>query len=223
MKTLAPDFYARPVLEVAGDLIGCTLEHRGVAGVIVETEAYHECEPACHAFIGLTPRTKTLFGEPGCAYVYRSYGVHALFNAVCEPAGVGAAVLIRALAPVAGLEAMRARRWPWSDRSNGDGSARGGATGSEAGARRPRDEDLCSGPGKLTQALGIWLSENGVSLSSGPIRIQPRTGDWQDPSLLVDRRVGITRAVELRWRFCAADNRHVSRPRPGPRRSRAIA
>src|ERR1700693_4946675 len=110
MTTLPPDFYARPVLEVAHDLIGCTVEHAGAAGVIVETEAYHESEPACHAFAGVTPRTKTLFGEPGRAYVYRSYGIHALLNAVCEPEGVGAAVLIRALAPLAGLEAMSARR-----------------------------------------------------------------------------------------------------------------
>lgn len=93
---LPADFYARPVLEVARDLIGCVVEHRGVSGRIVETEAYHESEPACHAFVGVTPRTRTLFGQPGLAYVYRSYGIHALLNAVCEPAGVGAAVLIRA-------------------------------------------------------------------------------------------------------------------------------
>ena len=92
-------------MEVARELIGCTVEHGGVAGVIVETEAYHESEPACHAFAGLTPRTRTLFGEPGRAYVYRSYGIHALLNAVCEPAGVGAAVLIRALEPRRGHRA----------------------------------------------------------------------------------------------------------------------
>ena len=105
MKALPAEFYDRPVLEVARELIGCTVEHRGVAGVIVETEAYHESEPACHAFAGLTPRTETLFGAPGRAYVYRSYGVHALLNAVCEPEGVGAAVLIRALAPLSGFDA----------------------------------------------------------------------------------------------------------------------
>src|SRR6202049_1868795 len=98
MRALRTDFYARPVLEVAPDLIGCTVEHGSARGVIVETEAYHESEPASHAFAGLTPRTKTLFGEPGRAYIYRSYGIHALLNAVCEPEGVGAAVLIRALA-----------------------------------------------------------------------------------------------------------------------------
>jgi DNA-3-methyladenine glycosylase len=119
MRSLPPDFYARPVLEVARELIGCVVEHRPAgggepltSGVIVETEAYHDSEPACHAFVGLTPRTRTLFGPPGRAYVYRSYGIHALLNAVCEPEGVGAAVLIRALEPLAGIETMRARRAP---------------------------------------------------------------------------------------------------------------
>src|SRR5919201_2476255 len=115
MKALPPDFYDRPVLEVASELIGCTVEHRPAhgppaRGVIVETEAYHDSEPACHAFVGLTPRTQTLFGPPGRAYVYRSYGVHSLLNAVAEPEGVGAAVLIRALEPLDGLEVMRERR-----------------------------------------------------------------------------------------------------------------
>src|SRR5437588_6797483 len=126
MKPLSPDFYDRPVLEVARELIGCTVEHGGASGVIVETEAYHECEPACHAFAGLTPRTATLFGEPGRAYVYRSYGIHALLNAVCEPEGVGAAALIRGLEPIEGIDLMRARRG------------------------RERLDELCSGPGKLT-------------------------------------------------------------------------
>jgi DNA-3-methyladenine glycosylase len=195
MRALPADFYARPVLVVARELIGCTVEHRGAAGVIVETEAYHEREPACHAYAGLTPRTKTLFGEPGRAYVYRSYGIHALLNAVCEPEGVGAAVLIRALAPIAGVEPMRARRG-----LIGNGTV--------------NDEDLCSGPGKLTQALGVRLSENGSCLSSGPVRICARAGAWRDPEVLQGTRVGITRATELRWRFCVPGNRHVSRPRP---------
>jgi DNA-3-methyladenine glycosylase len=195
VRPLGADFYTRPVLEVAPDLIGCTVEYRGISGVIVETEAYHESEPACHAFAGLTPRTKTLFGQPGRAYVYRSYGVHALLNAVSEPEGVGAAVLIRALAPIAGIEQMRARR------------------GSIAG-RPAREEDLCSGPGKLTQALGISLAENAGDLRSGPVRILPRTHDWQDPPIVQGTRIGITRAVDLRWRFCVAGSRHVSRPRP---------
>jgi DNA-3-methyladenine glycosylase len=197
MTALPADFYARPVLEVARDLIGCTVEHRGSAGVIVETEAYHESEPACHAFVGLTSRTATLFGPPGRAYVYRSYGIHAMLNAVCEPEGVGAAVLIRALVPTAGIEQMRARR------------------GLIAG-RAAREEDLCSGPGKLTQALDIELSKNATSLSSGPVpvRIHPRAAAWREPSVAQGRRIGITRAVDLPWRFCATGSRHVSRPRP---------
>src|SRR6516225_9947467 len=103
-------FYDRPVLEVARDLIGCVVSHQGSAGIIVETEAYHHSEAASHAFVGLTNRTRVLFGPPGRAYVYRSYGIHACLNAVCEPEGVGAAVLIRALEPIEGIEEMRLRR-----------------------------------------------------------------------------------------------------------------
>lgn len=187
---LAADFYDRPVLEVARDLVGCVVEHRGAAGVIVETEAYHESEPACHAFAGLTARTRVLFGEPGLAYVYRSYGIHALLNAVCEPAGVGAAVLIRALEPLHGIEQMRERR-----------------------GRHPLHE-LCSGPGKLTQALGIELGENSTSLSDGPIAILPRSEDLATAEIVHGTRIGITRAIELPWRFCLAGSRHVSRPWP---------
>ena len=195
MRALPADFYDRPVLEVAPELIGCVVTHGDTAGVIVETEAYHESEPASHAFAGLTPRTQTLFGAPGVAYVYRSYGVHAMLNAVCEPAGIGAGVLIRALEPIAGVERMRARRSP-------------------IGTRPARDAELCSGPGKLTQALGIWLDEDGTSLSKGPVRIGPRAGSWRDPAVSIGTRIGINRAVELRWRFCASGNGHVSRPRP---------
>ncbi len=202
-RRLPADFYDRPVLEVARDLIGCVVEHAPpgggppTSGVIVETEAYHDSEPACHAFVGLTPRTETLFGEPGRAYVYRSYGIHALLNAVCEPEGVGAAVLIRALQPLAGIEAMRARRGLIDDRP-------------------VRDQDLCSGPGKLTQALGIELTENGGDLYDGPVRILPRPPAWRAPDVVAGTRVGITKAVELPWRFCVAGNRHVSSPRPTP-------
>jgi DNA-3-methyladenine glycosylase len=186
---LARDFYARAVQEVARDLIGCSVWHGATAGVIVETEAYHDSEPACHAFVGLTARTRPLFGEPGRAYVYRSYGIHALLNAVCEPPGVGAAVLIRALEPLAGIELMRARR------------------GVED------EHELCSGPGKLTQALGVTLAENDTSLASGPIRIERRAPGWEDPSVLAGTRVGISKAVELPWRFCVEDCLSVSRPR----------
>jgi DNA-3-methyladenine glycosylase len=196
MRLLGPDFYARPVLEVARELIGCTVEHDGVAGVIVETEAYHESEAACHAYVGRTPRTETLFGEPGRAYVYRSYGIHALLNAVAEPEGVGAGVLIRALSPLTGIERMRARR---------------GLTG----ARAEREWELCSGPGRLTQALGVRLEQNGSCLQSGPVRILPRSGMWREPDVVVGLRVGITQAAELPWRFCVAGDPHVSRPRPG--------
>jgi DNA-3-methyladenine glycosylase len=219
MKALAPDFYDRPVVEVARELIGCVVEHGGAAGVIVETEAYHDSEPACHAFVGLTPRTSTLFGPPGRAYVYRSYGIHAMLNAVCEREGVGAAVLIRALEPIAGLARMRARR---------GATAGPGRAGVDAGARAGRlvargslsDHDLCSGPGKLTQALGISLGENGGDLTSGPVRIGPRPPGWLEPAIVASTRVGITKAVDLRWRFSVAGNRNVSRPRPEPSRVR---
>ncbi|HEX4467345.1 MAG TPA: DNA-3-methyladenine glycosylase [Solirubrobacteraceae bacterium] len=208
-KALAHDFYARPVVEVARALVGCTLHHGPTSGVIVETEAYHQSEPACHAYVGLTARTRPLFGPPGRAYVYRSYGIHALFNAVCEPEGVGAAVLIRALEPLAGIETMRERR--------------AGTRSAAPGGRPATDRDLCSGPGKLTQALDIELDLNDTDLQTGPVRICEAPPGWQQPELLEDVRVGISRATELRWRFCAVASEHVSRPRPHvdpPRRRR---
>lgn len=189
---MRPGFYDRPTLEVAHDLIGCTLTHGATAGVIVETEAYHMDEPACHAYAGLTPRTATLFGPPGRAYVYRSYGIHALVNAVTEPEGVGAAVLIRALEPTEGLDLMRERR------------------GRTAAA------DLCSGPGKLTQALGIDVDLSGSDLQRGPIVIGPRPPGWEGRETVVSTRIGITKAVELPWRVSVAASRHVSRPWPRP-------
>jgi DNA-3-methyladenine glycosylase len=181
-------FYERPVLEVAPDLIGCVVSHGSTSGVIVETEAYHYSEPAAHSYAGLTPRTKVMFGLPGFAYVYRSYGIHACLNAVCEPEGTGAAVLVRALEPLSGIEEMRARR------------------------RVERLESLCSGPGKLTQALAIELELNGTDLVTGPIVISERPADWSAVSVSVDRRIGITKAVELPWRFTASGSRFVSRP-----------
>jgi len=209
---LPAGFYDRPVVQVAEELIGCTVSFGRGSGVIVETEAYHDSEPACHAYAGLTPRTETLFGPPGRAYVYRSYGIHALLNAVCEPEGVGAAVLIRALEPIAGIEQMRRRR---EARVDGDGrGAEDRGTGQNGWLR---DIDLCSGPGKLTQALGITLSENGGDLSTGPIRIGPRPEGWDHP-VVIGTRIGITKAVELEWRFSVAGNPHVSRPRPADRR-----
>ncbi len=184
---LAPAFYDRPVVEVAREMVGCHLRHEAVGGRIVETEAYHFSEPACHAHAGLTARTRVLHGPPGRAYVYLSYGIHSLLNAVCEPDGVGAAVLIRALEPLEGLELMAARRG------------------------RDRSRELCNGPGKLTQALGIGLGLNGTALD-GPVEILPRDGPA--PRLAVGERIGITRAVDLPWRFCDADSDCVSSPRP---------
>jgi DNA-3-methyladenine glycosylase len=185
---LTRDDLTGSVVDVARDLVGCTIRHGETAGVIVETEAYHESEPACHAYVGRTARTVTLFGPPGVAYVYFSYGMHALLNVVCEREGVGAAVLIRALEPTAGIELMRERR------------------------SLVRDEDLCSGPGKLTQALGIGLDLNRTDLFDGPIRLGPRIGPPR--AVLSGTRIGITKAPELPWRFCAAGSRHVSKPWP---------
>jgi DNA-3-methyladenine glycosylase len=190
-----PAFYERHPLEVAPDLVGCIVRHGDTAGRIVETEAYHESEPACHAFRGLTPSTEVLFGATGHWYVYRSYGIHSMLNAVTGPAGEGAAVLIRALEPIEGLDVMRARR------------------------RLDRLEDLCSGPGKLTQAMGIWLDLNGTRLGD-PVEIHPRE---REPEIAVGTRIGINVAVDLPWRFCDAESRCVSRPFPPPmRRRRAI-
>ena len=189
MSGLDAAFYARDVVGVARDLVGCTVTHGACSGVIVETEAYHESEPACHAFAGLTARTRVLFGPPGRAYVYRSYGIHALLNAVCEPEGVGAAVLIRALEPLHGIDVMHARR------------------------AVARDHELCSGPGKLTQALGIGLSLNDTSLlGDGPVTFLPPPADRPAPPVLTGTRIGITKAADLPWRF-AADSPYVSRPR----------
>jgi DNA-3-methyladenine glycosylase len=183
-------FYERDVLTVARELLGCVVRHGACAGVIVETEAYHESEPACHAFIGLTARTQTLFAAPGYAYVYLSYGIHVMLNAVAEVEGVGAAVLIRALQPVDGIELMRARR----------------------GVQDL--EQLCSGPGKLTQALGIGLEHNATSLATGPIVIEAAERGLAPAELEASVRIGITKAAELEWRFSIRDSRFVSRPWP---------
>jgi DNA-3-methyladenine glycosylase len=201
-RALGPAFYDRPVVAVARDLVGCVLAHGDSSGVIVETEAYHHTEAACHAYVGRTARTSTLFGEPGTAYVYRSYGIHALVNAVCEGYDVGAAVLIRALEPLTGLEAMRARRG------------------------REEVEGLCSGPGKLTQALGIELALNASSLTTGPLRVLGPPSGRPEPVLVASTRIGISKAVELPWRFSATGSRYVSRPWPpgvAPRRRSATS
>ncbi|HUA10895.1 MAG TPA: DNA-3-methyladenine glycosylase [Solirubrobacteraceae bacterium] len=188
MKSLPPDFYDRPVVEVARELIGCTLAHGATGGVIVEAEAYHDSEGASHGYRGQTPRTRTLFGPPGHAYVYRSYGIHAMLNAVCEREGVGAGVLIRALEPRSGVDLMSERR----------GVA---------------ERLLCAGPGRLCEALDVTLALDGAALQGPELAIGPRPGDWADPQIRSGPRIGITRATELPWRFAAAGNPFVSRPR----------
>lgn len=188
-KRLEFDFFARSVHIVARELIGCRLFYEGVGGTIVETESYERDDPACHAFVGLTDRTEVLFGPPARAYVYLSYGIHRLLNFVAEPEGEAAAVLIRALEPTAGVEAMRARR-----------------------GERP-DVDLCSGPGKLTEALGVGLEQNDADVLTDPFMLLRPAPDWK-AQVLTGPRIGITKAVERPWRFCAAGNPNVSRPRP---------
>ncbi len=155
--------------------------------MIVETEAYHFSEPACHAYVGITPRTHVLHGPPGTAYVYRSYGIHALLNAVCEPEGVGAAVLIRALEPLAGVELMRVRA----------------AVAARAGQR----------PGQAHPGARDRADRERTSLVDGPIRILA----GEPLPYVTGPRIGITKAAELPWRFCAIGSRDVSRPwPPGP-------
>lgn len=184
-------FFDRTVHQVARDLIGCSVSFDGVGGVIVETESYERDDPACHAHAGLTERTAPLFGPPGRAYVYRSYGIHACLNFVCEPEPAAAAVLIRALEPRWGVERMRRRR-----------------------GREPL-RDLCSGPGKLTEALGIGLEVNREPLSEAPFDLRPRGARWHAVRVETGPRIGITRATELPWRFCAADSNFLSRPLRG--------
>jgi len=189
LQPLDAAFYERSVHEVAPELIGCTLRFGGCAGVIVETEAYDQDDPACHAFVGLTPRTERLFGPPGRAYVYLSYGIHSLLNFVCEPEGQAAAALIRAVEPTEGIEVMSERR----------------------GLDDP--EQLCSGPGKLAQAFGIRLEHDGAAVTGSPFAVLPPA----DPAPYVaGPRIGITKAVEHPWRYCAAGSRFVSRPWPEP-------
>jgi DNA-3-methyladenine glycosylase len=185
---LGVSFFDRPARPVAADLIGCTLLHRGVGGRIVEAEAYEQDEPACHAFGGPTARNAPLFGPPGHIYVYLCYGIHSMFNFVTEADGVAAAVLIRALEPTDGIEEMRRRR------------------------RRDDDRALCSGPGKLCEALAIELVDSGLSAVAGPYAVLGRDPGAPAPAVEVGPRIGITKAAELPWRYCLAGSRYLSRP-----------
>jgi DNA-3-methyladenine glycosylase len=190
LNRLDEAFFERSVHDVARDLIGCSLTYVGVGGTIVETESYHRDDPACHAYGGPTPRSSILWGPPGRAYVYFSYGIHSLLNAVAEPEGEAAAVLIRALEPRWGIEEMRERR------------------GREA------LRELCSGPGKLTEALGIGLDDNGRSLLEAPFELRQAAPDAPAVEVTTAPRVGITKAADLPWRFCAEGSRFLSRPMP---------
>ena len=183
-------FFDRSVHEVARDLIGCRITIGPTAGIIVETEAYEASDPACHAYVGRTARNEVLFGPPGHAYVYLSYGIHSLLNFVTEPEGTASAVLIRALEPTEGIDLMRERR------------------GQE------RIETLCSGPGKLAEALGIDLSLNGADLFQPPFALSEPAGEWATVDVVTGPRIGITKAAKLPWRYSVSGSRYVSRPWP---------
>lgn len=182
-------FFARAVAEVAPELVGCVLTVDGVGGVIVETERYQEDDPASHSFRGPKGRALVMFGPPGHLYVYRSYGLHWCANLVCEPEGSGAAVLIRALAPLHGIPVMRARR-------------RGAA-----------DRLLCAGPGRLTEALAIDRHLDGADAlrPHGHVTLSGRTGPVE---LVSGPRIGISVAADRPWRFGLAGSPYLSRPFP---------
>ena len=184
-ERLTRSFFNRSVHEVAPDLIGATLLVRGVGGRLVEVEAYHHTDPAAHSFRGPTERNAVMFGPPGYAYVYRSYGIHWCLNFVCEPKGSAAAVLIRALEPTAGLGVMRRRRGTFVERL------------------------LCSGPGRLTEALGITHRHNGFALDAPPFELFARQGDVE---VVSGPRIGITKAVDLPWRYGEKGSRFLSKP-----------
>jgi DNA-3-methyladenine glycosylase len=184
-RSISRDFFARSVHAVAPDLIGATLLFRGVGGIIVEVEAYHHTDPAAHSFRGRTARNAVMFGPPGVAYVYRSYGIHWCLNFVCEPEGSASAVLIRAIEPTRGVSLMRRRRGVMER------------------------ELLCSGPGRLCQALGITGKENEAPLDRAPFSIHAA----DDPvEIAAGPRIGITKAVEQPWRYGLKDSGYVSRP-----------
>lgn len=181
MTKVHRDFFARNVHVVAPELIGATLLFDGVGGVIVEVEAYDHEDPAAHSFRGETLRNRSMFGQPGHAYVYRSYGIHWCVNFVCEDAG---AILIRALEPTRGLDVMRARRGVESDRL------------------------LCAGPGRLCRALGITGEHDGLPLDRKPFELRARE---TEPEIVTGPRIGITKAVDRSWRYGLKGSRHLSR------------
>lgn len=187
-EVLGTSFYDRDPRQVAVDLLGCVLIHEtpeGVtSGIVVETEAYRPEDPACHAYKGPTMRNRNIFGPPGTAYVYLSYGIHKLLNAVCEQEGVGSAVLIRALRPLEGQDLMR--------------------------ERRGREGDLCNGPGRLTQALGVELVLDGSSLMDGELYLAQ--GEPPQGEIISTTRIGISRGTELPWRYLVEGEGDVSVP-----------
>lgn len=189
MTRLDRTFFARSVHEVAPDLIGVTLLVGGVGGRIVEVEAYDHEDPASHGFTGRTQRNATMFGPPGYAYVYRSYGIHWCLNLVSGQDGVAEAVLIRALEPTRGLAKQRERRRVDGARS------------------------LCSGPGKLCQALAITRDHDGLPLDRAPFRLDDRD---EVPEIVTGPRIGITRATEYSWRYALAGSPFLSRPLRAP-------
>jgi DNA-3-methyladenine glycosylase len=184
LNTLSRDFFARSVHEVAPELVGCALLVDGVGGRIVEVEAYDGEDPASHGYAGPTARNRSMFGPPGHAYVYRSYGIHWCLNLVCDEEGRAEAVLVRALEPTHELERMRARR----------------------GLDDPRL--LCAGPGRLCQALGVTGAHDGRPLDRPPFALHPRASEVD---VVAGARVGISRAVELPWRYAEAGSRYLSR------------
>ena len=181
---LGRKFFARSVHAVAPDLIGCTLLVDGVGGPIVEAEAYDQEDPASHGFRGRTARNRSMFGPPGHAYVYRSYGIHWCLNLVCEAEGVAAAVLLRALEPTEGVDKMRARR----------------------GLEELRL--LSSGPGRLCQALGVTGEHDGLPLHLPPFELYARE---TEPDIVDGSRIGITRAADLPWRYGLGGSPYLSR------------
>ncbi len=182
---LRRSFFGRSVHEVAPELIGASLLVDGVGGMIVEVEAYHHTDPAAHSYIGRTARNAVMFGPPGFAYVYRSYGIHWCLNFVCEEEGSASAVLIRALEPMQGLGRMRRRRGISEERA------------------------LCSGPGKLGQALGVSIKHNGLPLDRAPFELRARRGT---PEIAVGVRIGISKAVDHPWRYGLKGSNFLSRP-----------